>query len=521
MSPSWQPAGSYDVGVTTTPAVAADRPGAARPARLPIVGRVRALGADPLLGWLGPLAVAVLAGWLRFDRLRLPKALVFDEVYYAKDAHAMLHHGVELTAQGGAEFVVHPPLGKWLIAIGEWIFGYNSLGWRVAAAFVGTLTVLVLARTARRLTGSTLLGCLAGLLLALDGLHFVLSRVALLDVFLTFWVVLAFHCIVADRAAGRRRLAADGRLGIRWWRVAAGFCLGAACATKWSGAYELFAFPLLALAWDVGARRTSGSDRPWRAMLRRDLPRTVLSLGVLPLAVYVASWTGWFATGTGWDRHWAADHPSAAWGWIPGVLRGWWHYHWEIWNFHTHLTASHPYQSNPVGWLLLARPVSFYYSSPKQGDLGCHVASCSREILGIGTPAIWWASIPALLLVLGLWWARRDWRAAGVLVGFASGYLPWIATIVTQALEGGKERTMFLFYLAPSLPFMVLALVLVAGWILGGPQASPARRTVGSVAVGGYTMLVVINFFYLYPILAAQVIPYDSWHARMWFGSWI
>ncbi|HZB29100.1 MAG TPA: glycosyltransferase family 39 protein, partial [Streptosporangiaceae bacterium] len=138
------------------------------------------LPGTPLLGWIGPIAVALFAAFLRFDRLGIPRAVVFDETYYAKDSFALLKFGWEhntvkdadkiLLAPGtnvrnppiwadGASFVAHPPAGKWLIAIGEWIFGATPFGWRFMAALCGALSVLILARIARRMTGSTLLGC--------------------------------------------------------------------------------------------------------------------------------------------------------------------------------------------------------------------------------------------------------------------------------------------------------------------------------------------------------------------------
>ena len=103
--------------------------------------------------------------------------------------------------------VVHPEVGKWLIALGEKAFGMDPFGWRVAAAVVGSLMVLVMCRLARRLTGSTLLGCVAGLLLCFDGLQFVLSRLALLDIFLAFFILCAVACLVADRDWYRARMA--------------------------------------------------------------------------------------------------------------------------------------------------------------------------------------------------------------------------------------------------------------------------------------------------------------------------
>ncbi len=208
-------------------------------------------------GWAGPLLVTVFGAFLRFNRLSDPHAIIFDETYYVPDALGILRFGVEhnytsnrngLLLRGdphvftkGGEFVVHPPFGKVLIAAGEWLFGLSPFGWRFAAAVVGSLSILLLARIARRMTRSTLLGCFAGLLLALDGLEFVMSRTALLDIFVMFWALAAFGCLVVDRDLYRSRLAgavAEGtqvtgspRAGIRWWRVGAGISNGTACGS--------------------------------------------------------------------------------------------------------------------------------------------------------------------------------------------------------------------------------------------------------------------------------------------------
>src|SRR4249919_451617 len=176
-----------------------------------------------LWGWLGPLLVTALGTFVRFNRLSVPHAVIFDETYYVSDAWGILRFGVEhnyiagrntLIARGdgrifapGGEFVVHPPFGKILIAGGEWVFGLTPFGWRFAVAAAGSLAILMVARAARRMTRSTLLGCVAGLLLALDGLEFVMSRTALLDIFVMFWVLAAFGALVVDRDRTRAALA--------------------------------------------------------------------------------------------------------------------------------------------------------------------------------------------------------------------------------------------------------------------------------------------------------------------------
>ena len=476
------------------------------------------LPADRFWGWVGPLLVTGLAAYLRFHRLGLPHDKVFDEVYYEHDAWNLVQHGVELNKDNtGAGFVVHPPLGKWMIGFGEWVFGHNSYGWRFSAAVVGTLSVLILARTARRMFGSTILGCFAGLLLALEALEFVQSRTSMLDIFLLFWVIAGFACLVLDRDDGRRRLAErlpsvhprGPRLGFRWWRLAAGVCAGAATATKWSGVWFIALFGLAAWVWDMGARRAAGIPRARRAAFVRDTLPSLLPLLVVPLAVYTVSWTGWFiGDANAWDHDKYVHAGQGTFAHVFAVLHGWFSYHHEVYEFHIHLDSGHPYKSEPWGWLLLARPVAYFYSSPGMGQLGCHVQKCSREVLAIGTPAIWWASIPALIWAIWIWASRRDWRAAIIVGGFAAGYLPWIAF---------PGRTMFLFYALPSVPFMILALTLAAGSVLGRGRAGLLRRRWGASVVGAFALLVVANFFYFHPVLAAEVIPQSSWHDRMWF----
>jgi dolichyl-phosphate-mannose--protein O-mannosyl transferase len=492
------------------------------------------------LGWIAPLLVTGLAALLRFRHLGYPKALVFDETYYAKDAWTLLHSGLEKSWPAGAdakvlqghpvfddkaEFVVHPPIGKWLIGLGEQVFGMNPFGWRFAVALLGTLSVLMLARTTRRMTRSTLLGCTAGLLLTLDGLHFVMSRTALLDIILMFFVLAAFGCLVIDRDHTRAKLARlveqrppgpfpgpGPRLGFRPWRLAAGLCLGLAVGTKWNGLYFIVVFGVLTVAWDMRARRALGVRRPGRAMLRRDALPAFCSVAVVAVVGYLASWTGWFATSGGWDRQWAPATGGGVVNSVTRALRGFAHYHSEILYFHTHLHAFHPYKSNPWSWLVIGRPVSYYYQTVGSTHAFCGAKQCAQETLAIGTPVLWWAALLALPYMLWRWIGHRDWRFGAAVCGIAAGYLPWFAF---------TDRTIFYFYSVAFLPFMVLGLTLTLGVLLGPDGATARRRAIGGSAAGLLVLLVALNFIYLLPVLRADTISMAAWQARMWFPSWI
>ena len=521
------------------------------------------LRSDRLWGWLGPLLITVLAGVLRMWRLGNPASVLFDETYYAKDAYSLLQHGYvrsfvenaddRILAGNTADImtsepakIVHPEVGKWMIAGGEAVFGMNPFGWRFAAAVVGALTVLVLARLVRRLTGSTLLGCVAGLLLCFDGLHFVMSRLALLDVFLTFWLVCAVACLVADRDWGRLRLAkAVGAsrtavagfgpvrpLLLRPWRSGAGVCFGLACGTKWNGFYVVAAFGLLVWAWDAGARRTIGVRSPVARSFVSDAIPAFFSIVGVGLVVYVLSWTGWLVHAGEYEQTYGADWGSYAKhdadgfvGEVTQSLRSLWHYHQDVYDFHTGvpdangwsiLEATHPYMSHPGGWPILSRPVGVDAQLDiKPGDQGCTATgedTCLRQVLLIGTPVLWWAGTLALIAGLVFWLGRRDWRFGVAITGFFAGWLPWFRY---------DDRPIFFFYAVAMVPFMVIALALLIGYILGPSYASARRRMWGAAIAGTFVLLVIANFAFFYPLFTDELVTHDQWMMRMWFSRWI
>jgi dolichyl-phosphate-mannose--protein O-mannosyl transferase len=420
---------------------------------------------------IAPILIALASFVLRIINLGLPKGFVFDEVYYVDGARDLLKYGVEVDGTN-PEFIVHPPVGKWLIASGIKLFGDSEFGWRFASAVFATILILLFARLVHVLFYSPLLTALGAALMALDGLLLVHSRTALLDLFLTFFTL----------------------LGVLLWHrnrhIWAGIAFGLAIGCKWSAVYFVAVIGLIAVYQILVSRDIRKSLKPIMAKF--------LQYGVLPISVYTLTWTGWFISDRGWSRQWSSN-----------PLVSWLHYHSEILNFHTGLTEKHPYEANPWSWLVMGRPTSFFYDSPKD----CGAKDCAQEVLALGTPILWWIGTISIAVVIGYWIKslihhRVDSAANIVVLGVVAGYLPWFAM---------QQRTVFSFYAIIIQPFLIIAIVYCAKLLLG----SGLKPVVSQSIVGGIFALIVLCFIFFIPLFTGQVITYEDWRLRMWFESWI
>lgn len=498
------------------------------------------------IAWLVALGITLFAFVLRIVQLSQPDYMTFDETYYAKDAFALLQSGYERDwtensdqaviagdfsgMQESGSFIAHPPLGKWLIGAGIQLFGFNAFGFRLPSVVFGSLLIFVVIMLTRRLARSTMIGAIAGILLTFDGLHFVMSRIALLDIFQAFFIVAAVAALVVDRDWFRNKLAdhleakglpdLQGAAGplILWrpWRLVAGVLFGLACAVKWNSVYALAAFAVLSVVWDLGARHLAGADRNGLKSLITDAPGAFVSLIIVAIPVYIASWWGWLATSGGYYRDYGLTNPDdpavKALGKSLGSL---WIYHQEIFGFHTGTdmkAATHVYEAHPAGWLIMARPIAIdAVNDIPPGTEGCPGPDeCVRVITGMGTPFLWWIGVLALAAALAFWIIGRDWRFGVPVIGLASTWLTWFPN---------AERPLFFFYAILIIPFTCMALALCLGKVIGPIDGK--RRRIGAIVAGVVVALVLVNFAFIYPVLTDTLLPQPNWYSRMWFQSWI
>jgi dolichyl-phosphate-mannose-protein mannosyltransferase len=476
------------------------------------------------------VAVGLLAGVLRFTHLGFPERRIFDEYYYPKsaciflgysDARCDINSSSERywrTARDDTGAWVHPPLGKWMIAAGELAFGTGSFGWRISSAVTGTLSVVALAILAQLLFGSALWTFVAGLLLATENLNFVQSRTSMLDIFVTFWIVVGFLFLVLDRRWIDRRTA--DRRGMsepevttvddaarpvptlaateqrfpeplwRPWRFAAGVALGCAFATKWSGITAIAGAVTLSFAWEVVRRKGWGLSRPFWRTLQIETFGLVLAFLAVPALVYLVSYTGWFV-------HFGFD--LGEWARMQGAAL----------SFQQHLTSIdpvthqpiHPYLAQAWKWIVLWRPVLYYSNYPSSG--------VRQVIYANGNPAIFWGAIVAVPYAAFAWWRARDWRAGFLVVVVLFLYVPWFFI----------SRPQFFFYATPITPFFVLACVYAVRDLSQMRVAGSTARPYLPVAVA-FVIVSVSLFIFFWPVMTGAPITDAAFKLRTWFPSW-
>lgn len=492
------------------------------------------------------LAIVALVAVPHFWRLGTPNTLIpLDEVHYVPDARDVLAFGTDsdVRAPENSSFVVHPPVGKWFIAAGIRLFGDDGFGWRFFGALLGTLSSAVVYLLARRLWASPWWAAMAALLLGVEGLWFVQSRVAMLDIYAGFFVLVGAWLLLEDRAR------APGRL--RWWRLGAAVAFGVALATKWSVAPMVAAAAGMAFAWDLKDRHGEGSVSGWVAKRTGAAAGTFL---LLPAVVYLATFTPWFADAKRYAPPRCEDEKN--------LLVQWGCYQKEMLDFHrgldkfrpkeekkaaspaaakttpggatpsgsveapqTTLTASgarasgtepaaasspsptktvpaHPYFGETWSWPWIGRPVAHYYEASKENT----AAERRREVLGLPNPVVWFPAFFIGLPALAWWTIRRKDPVAPMLFAFfVAGFLPYLAADVVG-------RPVFLFYATPLVPFLVLTVVHC--FVRAAVRWPDAARS----AIG-YTFVAVVVFAYFYPVLAASPIAPRGvlgWNARMW-----
>ena len=409
--------------------------------------------------------VPVTGGGALFDEQdAVPEAIsqlnsmYFDEIYHGRTGYEQLHRlpVYETT---------HPPLGKDFIMLGIALFGMTAFGWRFAGTLFGVLLVPLAWCFVRRLTRRPWAAAMAGVLLALDFMRFSQSRLATIDIYGTFFILLGAYCMVWYC----QRVLAVGVNGAVLPMALGGLAFGLGCAAKWTGIYAGAGLAVLYLGvlyarWRQGQ---PGFGREFRTAFLGGIAFYV----VLPLCIYMASYL----------PYWWRD---------PGFgLADWWRCQVSMYNYHSTLEATHPFESRWYTWLLGLRPVWYYRNAYLPAGLKASIA-------GMAGPVIWLGGLAALLWLL---WrqvsGRGSYAGAGVLILYGTQLIPWMLV----------SRCTFLYHYFPSSMFCLAALALV----LATAQDQRRAKRLGAALCAAALVL----FVWYYPALSG--LPIAAWRADL------
>ncbi|HZQ48964.1 MAG TPA: phospholipid carrier-dependent glycosyltransferase [Candidatus Dormibacteraeota bacterium] len=440
--------------------------------------------------------------------LQPPNGQVFDEVYFPVDARDDVK-GMESCRPSTVAcqynyFDPEPPLAKLVIAAGEvgygWYLatfqgahgdyvdlGFNTFGWRIAVCIVGTLCVPLMYLLALRLWPNRVFAFAAGVFVCFDGMFFVQSRIGMIDIIPAFLIILCYYLFLVHMQS---RTA--------WTSLASLLVLGAAIgvgiAAKWIVLAAFASILFFLFVWIVKRISTGDLEAPGGAPWAVYLTVALVAFVALPTLIYVASWFPFFDRG---QFHNLADLIT---------------YNKQAYDYHAHLTATHPYGSPWWSWPLLARPVLYYAEYQGLGTDQFTGQPLFALIYNLGNPWIWWTSLPCLVSLPYFVIRHRSFPAAVILVGFITQYLPWAPI----------TRVLFMYEMIGGLIFMVLALAFVLGQIAEHWPGWGRKLALAHLGVA------VVAFMYFYPLWAAVPLGAPAWSegaqsppwgAKRWFTN--
>ena len=424
---------------------------------------------------IAPGLLFTVALLLFTTRLATPSRYIYDEVYHAYTAEQYVQGNTDAYVwytraprPGVAYMWNHPPAGVLLIAGGILLWGDTSYGWRFPSALFGALGIVVFYGLALGLTRHRGIALLASGLLLLDGLYFVQARTGMLDTFGTVFMLSALFAFHRYWTSPPRKV----RAPLLW----TGLFLGLAIATKWNAAYASALIGLAAcgrmVALAHAARRSP--ETGGGAATGGHLLWIVTGLGAVPALVYLAAYIPFFLTGHDLSQFFELQR--------------------QIYSYHSHLKATHHYQSLWWQWPLALRPVWY------------HVSYAGERIANIyaqGNPILHVTFLPAVLWTSWSWWKARDPALIVLLIGFFGQWLPWALV----------PRIAFMYHFLPAVPFGCLAVAF-------GLSRLAQRGMAFRVLAIAYVAAVAIAFTFFYPILAAVPLTRHAFDLRMWLPGW-
>lgn len=426
-------------------------------------------------------------------------SMYFDEIYHARTAY---EHILKLEPYENT----HPTLGKLIMSLGIRAFGMNPFGWRFTGTLFGVLMLPALYHLLKRLFGSTFLSAAGTLLFAFDFMHYVQTRIATIDTYAVFFIILMYDAMVVFLQTD---LVTDGWKKILPPLFLSGLFMGLGVASKWTVAYGavglavLFfgklGFTLKEIKKRGGRTLTESLTRFWRRALHTCL-WCCLFFVAIPFAVYFAAFLP--LTTLPWNSYNVVDRFFA--------------YQIHMYNYHSGLQATHTFESPWYQWPFDIRVVWYYGYFDADG-----IPGAMRTISVLGSPLFWWAGVPSLVYALAQAVRKRAFPALVAAAGFLSAYVPWVLV----------PRCTFIYHYFTAVPFMLIALLYSIRHLTALPQLEKPFVGLGNadkalvVSRGRALVLLfllvhILLFVVFYPVLTGALTTQAYANSLEWLSTW-
>ena len=380
----------------------------------------------------------------------------FDEIYHARTAYEFIH--------GMSPYEnTHPPLGKVLISVGISLFGMTPFGWRFVGTLFGCIMLPLFYLLCKRLLKNGTASVLGCGLFALDFMHFAQTRIATIDTYALFFILLM--TLFMTEYLQTHRFRALGLCGIA-------FGLGA--ASKWTC---LYAGAGLAVLFFVDLFQNRKEDNFKQLALKR-CGFCMIFFVLIPVVIYVLSYLPWTrCEGQSWQTVWNNQF--------------------DMYNYHSKLVAEHSYSSPWYEWLVMVKPMVFYRQETITGGIS--------TLASFGNPLIWWGGLLALIASVFLGIRKKDKRVWIIACSYLAQLLPWVLV----------SRIVFIYHYFNCTPFLMLSILYLC--ITVWDKYPKAKKPL----IWGMTGVASVLFILFYPVLSGWEVPIEyveNW--LCWFPQW-
>lgn len=387
----------------------------------------------------------------------------FDEIYHARTAweHIENIEPYEIT---------HPPLGKIIIGVGIKIFGMNPFGWRFMGNIFGIMMLPLMYLFAKRVFKNSVCATIAMLLMCFDFMHFAQTRIATIDSFSVFFIMLMYYLMYIYYDSNVKELSYKKSLYVL---LACGIVFGLGIATKWICVYAGVG---LAVLFAIATKKRAKAKEPWFKICIW----CVLFFVIIPFIIYFMSYSPYFQANP--DR---------------SPLKIFTENQEYMLSYHGNLDATHPFQTPWYHWPLVVRPIWFFGAVPGIPE------GMVSSIASFGNPLIWWAATAAAVALI---FKKKKTPAQWfVVIGYLSQYLPWVFI----------GRIVFIYHYFASTPFIILALVFTFKYFM-------EKYKKGFILPIAFLAVSAGLFVMFYPVLSGMLVSEEYVRTfLLWFPSWV